>query len=88
MTGIDSSPAMLARARERLRAEPAVGGAGVRLHEQSMQELDLDEEFDLVMAAFNALPAGPATASWAPVLERVRAHLGRGRQNWWRSCSR
>ena len=77
MTGIDSSPVMLARARERLRAEPAVGGAGARLHEQSMQELDLDEEFDLVMAAFNALLLVPHR-ELAPVLERVRAHLGRG----------
>ena len=77
MTGIDSSPAMLARARQRLRAEPAVPDSEVRLLEQSMQDLDLDDEFDLVMAAFNALLLVPHR-ELPTVLDRVRAHLGRG----------
>lgn len=76
MTGIDSSPEMLAGARQRLRAEPAVRDSGPRLLEQSMQELDLDDEFDLVMAAFNALLLVPHRELPA-VLDRVRAHLGR-----------
>jgi SAM-dependent methyltransferase len=76
LTGIDSSPVMLARARERLRAEPAVPDSGARLHEQSMQELDLEDEFDLVMAAFNALLLLPHR-ELPNVLDRVRAHLSR-----------
>lgn len=77
MTGIDSSPAMLARARDRLRAEPAIPDSGARLCEQSMQDLELDDDFDLVMAAFNALLLVPHR-ELPPVLERVRSHLGRG----------
>lgn len=77
MTGIDSSPAMLARARDRLRAEPAIPDSGARLHQQAMQELDLDDEFDLAMAAFNALLLVPHR-ELPIVLDRVRAHLGRG----------
>lgn len=76
MTGIDSSPAMLARARARLRAEPAIAEGRARLHLQAMQDLGLDGEFDLVMAAFNALLLLPHR-ELAPVLERARAHLGR-----------
>ncbi|MCY3694349.1 MAG: class I SAM-dependent methyltransferase [Chloroflexi bacterium] len=77
MTGIDSSPAMLARARERLRADPAVCGFGARLHLQSMQDLELEDEFSLVMAAFNALLLVPHR-ELPLVLERVRSHLDRG----------
>ena len=77
ITGIDSSPAMLVRARQRLRAEPALCGSGARLLLQSMQELDLESEFDLVMAAFNALLLVPHR-ELPHVLERVRAHLAQG----------
>ncbi len=42
-----------------------------------MQELELDGEFDLVMAAFNALLLVPHR-DLPLVLERVRSHLDRG----------
>ncbi len=77
VTGIDSSPTMLARARERLRAEPAFGPGVVELHPQSMQELELEGEFDLVIAAFNALLLVPHQ-ELPIVLDRVRALLAPG----------
>ena len=77
VSGIDSSPAMLARARERLESEPDIAGSEVNLVLQAMQDLDLDEEFDLVMAAFNALLLVPHS-DLPIVLERSREHLAKG----------
>ena len=76
-TGIDSSPAMLARAGNRLLAEPCIEPGTVNLQLQAMQELELDDEFELVMAAFNALLLVPH-AELPMVLELARAHLAPG----------
>lgn len=69
--GIDSSPAMLALARERALA------AGVRLdlREADMRELELEEPAGLVYCPFRALLHVPGWRDKQRVFERVAASL-------------
>ena len=67
VTGIDTSPAMLAQAR----ARAAAAGAELDLHEGDMRDLALDEPAALIYCPFRALlhlpswaePGAPSTAS-------------------------
>ena len=69
--GIDSSPAMLAQARDRAAA------AGVRLdlHEGDMRDLALDEPAALIYCPFRALLHLPTWAGRRRTFERVAASL-------------
>jgi ubiquinone/menaquinone biosynthesis C-methylase UbiE len=65
--GIDSSPAMLAQARERA----AAAGVELELREGDMRELELDEPAGLVYCPFRALGHLPTWADRRLVFERM-----------------
>jgi SAM-dependent methyltransferase len=79
MLGIDTSPAMLAVARER------AGEAGVELElrEEDMRELTLDEPAALIYCPFRALLHLPTWADKRTVFERVAAALKPGGRFAW-----
>ena len=70
--GIDSSPAMLAIARDR------AAGLPVELREGDIRELALDEPVDLVICPFRSLLHLPTWADKRRVFERVAAALRPG----------
>jgi ubiquinone/menaquinone biosynthesis C-methylase UbiE len=69
--GIDSSPAMLAGARERATA----AGVELELREGDMRELELDEPAGLIYCPFRALLHLPTWADRRRTFERVAASL-------------
>ena len=77
--GIDLSPAMLERARERA----VEAGVELELHELDMRELDYVEASDLVICPYRALLHLPTWADRRRVFERVaRALVPGGRFAW------
>jgi len=77
VTGVDNAPAMLARARARLTAEPAAVRNRVTLIEADMTDFTVDGRFPLVIIPYNTfmhLDTGQATAA----LRRARACLAAG----------
>jgi SAM-dependent methyltransferase len=77
--GIDSSPAMLAQARERADAE----GVELDLREADMREFELDEPAGLVYCPFRSLGHLPTWADRRRVFERVHASLRPGGRFAW-----
>jgi SAM-dependent methyltransferase len=77
--GIDESPQMLERARERV----AEAGVDVELRLGDMRELSLDEPAGLVYAPFRALLHVPTWAGKRLVFERVAAGLRPGGRFAW-----
>jgi ubiquinone/menaquinone biosynthesis C-methylase UbiE len=77
--GIDRSPAMLARARE--RADEA--GVTLELHEGDMRELSLEEPAGLIYCPFRGLLHLPTWADRRRVFERVAAALRPGGRFAW-----
>jgi ubiquinone/menaquinone biosynthesis C-methylase UbiE len=77
--GIDSSPAMLARARE--RADEA--GLQLDLREGDMRDLDLEAASDLVICPYRALLHLPTWADRRRVFERVARMLRPGGRFAW-----
>ena len=73
--GIDSSPAMLAQARERA----AAAGVDLELREGDMRELELDEPAGLIYVPARSLGHLPTWADRRRVFERVYASLRPGR---------
>ena len=71
MLGIDSSPAMLAIARERA----AKAGVELELREQDMRELTLDEPAALIYCPFRAMLHLPTWRDKRLVFEQVAAAL-------------
>jgi SAM-dependent methyltransferase len=71
VTGIDTSPAMLAQAR----ANAAAAGVELDLHEGDMRELALAEPAALVYCPFRALLHLPTWADRRRTFERVAASL-------------
>ena len=69
--GIDSSPAMLAQARERA----AVAGVELELRQGDMRDLELDEPAGLVYCPARSLGHLPTWADRCRVFERVHAAL-------------
>jgi ubiquinone/menaquinone biosynthesis C-methylase UbiE len=69
--GIDTSPAMLAQARERAEA----AGVELDLREADMRDLELDEPADLIYCPFRALLHLPTWADRRRTFERVAAAL-------------
>ena len=72
--GVDSSPAMLAKARERA----AAAGVELDLRQGEMAELELEEPAALVYCPFRALLHLRGWAGKRRVFERVAASLRRG----------
>jgi SAM-dependent methyltransferase len=79
VVGIDSSPAMLAAARERANA----AGVDLDLRERDMRELELEEPAGLVYCPFRALLHLPTWADRRRVFERVAATLRPGGRFAW-----
>src|SRR3954447_17696976 len=77
--GIDTSPAVLARARGR----PAAAGVALELREGDMRDLDVDEPAALVYCPFRALLHLPTWADRRRVFERVAASLRPGGRFAW-----
>jgi SAM-dependent methyltransferase len=77
--GIDTSPAMLAQARERAEA----AGVELELREGDMRDLELDEAAGLVYCPFRALLHVPTWADRRRVFERVAASLRPGGRFAW-----
>jgi ubiquinone/menaquinone biosynthesis C-methylase UbiE len=77
--GIDTSPAMLAQARERA----AAAGVELELRDGDMRELELDEQAGLVYCPFRGLLHVPSWANRRRVFERVAASLRPGGRFAW-----
>ena len=77
--GIDSSPAMLAQARERA----AAAGVDLELREGDMRDLALDQPAGLVYCPFRGLLHVPTWADRRRVFERVAASLRPGGRFAW-----
>jgi SAM-dependent methyltransferase len=77
--GIDSSPAMLALARERASA----AGVVLDLREGDLRELELDEPAGLVYCPFRSLLHLPTWGDKRTVFERVAASLAPGGRFAW-----
>jgi SAM-dependent methyltransferase len=77
--GIDSSPAMLALARERASA----AGVELDLREGDLRELELDEPAGLVYCPFRSLLHLPTWGDKRTVFERVAASLAPGGRFAW-----
>ncbi|PYP77004.1 MAG: class I SAM-dependent methyltransferase [Gemmatimonadetes bacterium] len=80
VTGIDLSPAMLARGREKLAAEPQSVRERVTLLEGDARRIALAEKpsFDLVVAPFRVLQHFTAIPDQLEVLDGARRHLRPG----------
>jgi SAM-dependent methyltransferase len=79
LLGVDSSPAMLALARERA----AEAGVELELREQDMRDFTLDEPAALVYCPFRALLHLPTWQDKRRVFERVAAALQPGGRFAW-----
>jgi SAM-dependent methyltransferase len=77
--GIDSSPAMLAQARERA----AAAGVELELRQGDMRDFELDEPAGLVYCPFRALGHLPTWADRRRVFERVHTALRPGGRFAW-----
>src|SRR5215831_3337953 len=79
VTGIDTSPAMLARAR----ARAAAAGVELDLREGDMRDLALDDPAALIYCPFRALLHLPSWADRRRTFERVAASLRPGGRFAW-----
>src|SRR4051795_8546843 len=77
--GVDTSPAMLAQARERA----AAAGVELDLHERDMRDLALDVEAALIYCPFRALLHLPTWADRRQTFERVASSLRPGGRFAW-----
>ncbi|MCA9940536.1 MAG: class I SAM-dependent methyltransferase [Anaerolineales bacterium] len=74
ITGLDNSPHMLQRARQKLAHETAVTQARVTLVEGDMTAFALPQTFSLILLSYNTLMHLPPAAAEA-ALRAARAHL-------------
>ncbi|TMM24075.1 MAG: class I SAM-dependent methyltransferase [Actinobacteria bacterium] len=81
MLGVDSSPAMLAQARE----QAAEAGVELDLREQDMRDFTLEEPAALVYCPFRAMLHLPTWQDKRKVFERVAAALQPGGRFVWES---
>lgn len=78
VTGIDLSPAMLARAEARRTGLPTEVAARIELRRGDMTSLDLKRTFDLVICPFFTLAHVPAGAAWKNTFATAARHLQPG----------
>lgn len=78
IVGLDLSPAMLARCRAKLAAQPAEVRARARLVEGSMTDFHFHEKFQLITTPFRAFQHLIAVEDQLACLARVREHLAPG----------
>ena len=78
VTGIDLSPAMLARAEARRSALPEDVAARITLRRGDMAALDLKRLFDAVICPFFTLAHVPAGAAWRNTFAVAARHLPPG----------
>lgn len=76
--GLDLSPDMLARCREKLRAQPPAVQARVKLVEGSMTSFELGEAFSLVTLPFRGFQHLLTVDDQLACLGCIRRHLGPG----------
>jgi SAM-dependent methyltransferase len=77
VTGVDSSPAMLALARRRLERQPSIAGK-IELHEESFTRLRLENSFPLVILPFNTFSHMTEDEDVRAALDTIAAHLAPG----------
>ena len=75
VVGLDLSPAMLARCRTRLAAEPAAVRERVRLVQADMTAFDVGRRFALVTSPFRGFQHLTAVTDQLACLGRCHAHL-------------
>jgi ubiquinone/menaquinone biosynthesis C-methylase UbiE len=73
ITGVDTSPAMLDKARSRVTAEGQE--QRVELVQQNMQDLNLDRRFNLAFLAINTFMHMQTTDDQLEALASIRRHL-------------
>lgn len=78
VTGIDLSPAMLARAEARCASLADDVRARITLRRGDMAALDLRQTFDAVICPFFTLAHVPAGAAWRNTFVVAARHLGQG----------
>jgi SAM-dependent methyltransferase len=78
VVGLDNSPQMLARCREKLGAESAPVRSRVTLHQQDVHEFDLGVTFPLVIAPFRIVQHLTTTEDQLQFLSCVLRHLAPG----------
>ena len=78
ITGVDSSPAMLERARARLEREPEDLQSRVTLHQGDARDVDLGGKFPLVIAPFRVMQHMTTEADQLAFLANVARHLEPG----------
>jgi SAM-dependent methyltransferase len=79
VTGVDSSPAMLALARSRLALQPSIAGR-VTLLEEDFTRVRLGKTFPLILLPFNTFAHMIDPADVHAALETVHRHLPSGGQ--------
>jgi SAM-dependent methyltransferase len=75
VTGLDLSPHMLARCREKLAALPAEARARAKLVQGDMSDFDLGDTFDLILIPFRAFQHLIAVDAQLGCLRAARKHL-------------
>ncbi len=78
VTGIDLSPYMLGRCRDKLKNESARVRSRVRLVESDMRDFELDQKFSLAFIAFRSFQHLTTPADQRACLETIRRHLQPG----------
>ncbi len=78
VSGLDTSPAMLARLKAKLGDEPAEVRERLRLAEGSMERFSLAERFSLVLAPFRAFQHLLTIEAQQACLACIREHLAQG----------
>ncbi|MBN2351957.1 MAG: class I SAM-dependent methyltransferase [Spirochaetales bacterium] len=78
VTGVDSSPAMLDRCREKLSAEPDDVRRRVTLAPGDMRSFDLGKKFALIIVPFRPFQHLLTVEDELACLERVHTHLSPG----------
>lgn len=78
ITGVDSSPRMLAQCRTRLAEEPAEVRDRARLVQGDMRALNLTERFSLVMIPFRPIQHLVAVSDQIAALQGIHRHLEPG----------
>jgi SAM-dependent methyltransferase len=78
VVGLDSSPPMLARCRERIAAEPAAVRGRITLHQHDVRDFDLGTTYPLVIAPFRVLQHLITIKEQLAFLAAVARHLAAG----------